>query len=305
MLRPWTPDLVSLDLLLSVAELGSVSRAAAAHGLSQPSASTRLARLERQLGVQVLDRTSRGSSLTPAGEAVLAWATAVVNAARELTDGVESLRGHAEARVRVAASLTVAEYLLPGWLLALRRRHPDVEVVAAVENSRAVAAQVAAGQADVGFVESPLVPDGLERTVVGHDRLVLVVGHDGPVAAGAEVSGADLVGLPLLLRETGSGTRETFLQALTQLLGEPPALPHADALGSTATILATARAGGGIGVVSARAAAGDLATGALGEVRVPGLLTERPLTAVWPTSGCTPLARELVEVAAAAGTSSV
>jgi DNA-binding transcriptional LysR family regulator len=71
MLPTWTPDLPALDLLLSVAELGSVGKAAAAHGISQPSASARLSRLERQLGVAVLVRGSHGSTLSPAGQAVL------------------------------------------------------------------------------------------------------------------------------------------------------------------------------------------------------------------------------------------
>ena len=299
MLPPWTPDLATLDLLLSVAETGSVGRAAAAHRISQPSASARLARLERQVGVTLLVRGRRGSSLTPAGEAVVAWARGVVDAAHTLTDGVRTLRTDRTARLRVAASLTVAEYLMPPWLLALRRRHPGLDVAVTVENSAEVCQHVTAGEADVGFVEMPAVPADLTGEQVGTDRLAIVVAPSYPLAARARtgVAARELVDQPLLVREPGSGTLDTFLHALDQALGHVPDLPHATELGSTTTLLATARAGGGPAVVSARAAAPDVAAGTLVEVAVPELDLARPLHAVWVGRRPTTLARELVLLA--------
>lgn len=298
-LPSWTPELATLDLLLSVADLGSVGKAAAAHGISQPSASARLARLERRLGVPVLRRSTRGSTLTPAGEAVVTWARGVVDAAHTLTDGVLTLRADRSARLRVAASLTVAEYLLPPWLLALRRHNPGLDVAATVANSRDVCAAVREGRADLGFVETPDVPGDLSARQVGTDRLALVVAADYPLARRrGRLHARDLPGLPLLLREPGSGTRDTFLAALAAAFGDRPLLPHATELGSTATILATARAGGGVAVLSARAAAADIASGALTELEVPGLLMRRPLHAVWLGRRPSDLAAQLIELAA-------
>jgi DNA-binding transcriptional LysR family regulator len=299
-LPPWTPDLASLDLLLSVADLGSVGRAAQAHDMSQPSASSRLARLERRLGVSVLVRTPRGSVLTPAGEAVVAWARAVVDDAHALTDGVRTLRAEQGARLRIAASLTVAEYLLPGWLLTLRRRNPGLDVAASVANSHEVCERVLSGAADLGFVESPTIPTALSSTTVGTDRLALVVAAGYPLAARAEggLRPPDLLDIPLLVREPGSGTRETLLDALAAVLGgAEPALPHAIELGSTTTSLATARGGGGVAVVSARAAASGIAAGELVEISVENLDLERPLRAVWLGQRPTDLARDLVALA--------
>ncbi|HEV7146828.1 MAG TPA: LysR family transcriptional regulator [Pedococcus sp.] len=299
-LPPWTPDLPALDLLLSVAELGSVGRAAQAHSISQPSASARLARLERRLGVSLLVRTSRGSSLTPAGEAVVAWARGVVNAAQDLTDGVSTLRAGRRARLRAAASLTIAEYLMPQWLLILRRRHPGLDIAVTVANSHAVCARVRSGRADIGFIEAPSVPPDLSNRSVGQDRLALVVARDYPLASRA-VTGIrprDLLDQPILLREAGSGTRDTFLHALARAIRvKDPYLPHATELGSTTTILATARAGGGIGVVSTRAVAGEIANGQLVELNVAGLDLRRRLHAVWTGRAPTDLGRELVEIA--------
>ncbi|TAM92905.1 MAG: LysR family transcriptional regulator [Jatrophihabitans sp.] len=301
MLPPRTPDLAALDLLLAVAETGSVGRAAALHGVSQPSASTRLARLERRVGVALLVRTRRGSTLTPAGEAVATWAREVVDAAHRLTDGVQALRADRSVRLRVCASLTIAEYLMPPWLLALRRAHPSLDVGVAVANSAEVCRQVITGVVDVGFVEAPSVPAGLNALRVGTDRLAIVVAPRYPLASRAgAVAARELADQPLLLREPGSGTRDTFLHALHRALGAVPVLAHATELGSTTTLLATARAAGGLAVVSARAAAADLGSGALVELAVPDLDLERPLHAIWLGARPTDLAHELVRLARAA-----
>ncbi|MEO6884686.1 MAG: LysR family transcriptional regulator [Jatrophihabitantaceae bacterium] len=300
MLPPWTPDLPALDLLLSVAELGSVGRAADAHRISQPSASARLARLERQLGVAVLVRTTRGSTLTSAGEVIAAWARTTVDAAHGLTDGVLALRASSNAKLRIAASLTIAEYLMPTWLLTLRRVRPSIDIAVVVANSRQVCELVRTGSVDLGFVEMPTVPAGLNAADIGTDLLALVVAARYPLAARAPVGlrPVDLLELPLLLREPGSGTRDTFLDALAAALGTTdPALPHAIELGSTTTIVATARAGGGVGVVSAQAVAAELAAGTLVEVRVQNLDLHRELRAIWLGRHPAEHARELVRIA--------
>lgn len=301
MLPPWTPDLVSLDLLLAVAETGSIGRAAEAHGISQPSASARLSRLERRLGVALLVRDTTGTRLTPTGTAIAAWAGEVVTAARQLTDAVTSLREQAGARLSIAASLTVAEYLLPAWLLTLRAQHPELDVAATVANSHEVAERVRSGEADLGFLEAPEAPTGVSVQQIGTDDLVLVVAPGDPLAARASegVDAAHIVDLPLLLREPGSGTRDTFLQALTDALGDGtrPTLPHATTLGSTATILAATRAGGGVGVLSARAAASDIAAGQLVRIPLRDAKPQRPLNAIWLGRTPSALGRELIAIA--------
>jgi DNA-binding transcriptional LysR family regulator len=84
-------DLMPFDLLLSVARLGSLGLAAAEHGISQPAASARIRRLERQLGVTLIERSPRGSRLTADGALVAEWAQAAVEAAAALGGGVASL----------------------------------------------------------------------------------------------------------------------------------------------------------------------------------------------------------------------
>src|SRR5271167_722938 len=106
-------DLTGFDLLLSVTRTGSIGRAAAEHGISQPAASARMRLLEAQLGLALIERSPRGSRLTSAGA---------------LDAGVVALRQERDSRLRIAASMTIAEYLLPTWLTALRAADPGAVV---------------------------------------------------------------------------------------------------------------------------------------------------------------------------------
>jgi len=145
------PDLTALDLYASVVELGSLGRAARVHGIAQPSASSRIRNLERQLGVTLLERSPTGSKPTPAGIVVSGWTDAILRAAHDLEAGLEALKAEQVGRLRIAASYTIAEYLLPGWLGRFMREHPRDTVALDVENSTHVLAELERGEADIGF----------------------------------------------------------------------------------------------------------------------------------------------------------
>ena len=132
------PDLGALELLLAVARLGSLGGAARELGITQPAASSRIRSMERLLGVALVDRSPRGSRLT-AGALVTDWARRVVEAAEAFDAGAQALRDRRDSRLRVAASMTIAEYLLPGWLIALRAERPDTAVSLHAGNSAVVA----------------------------------------------------------------------------------------------------------------------------------------------------------------------
>ncbi|MFE0458098.1 LysR family transcriptional regulator [Kitasatospora sp. NPDC058965] len=280
-LSPMVPELSALELLLAVARHGSVGQAAAELGISQPAASARIKGMERQLGVALLVRSPRGSRPTPQGLLVIEWARQVIEAAQALDAGIAALREDRDARLRVVASLTVAEYLMPGWLLALRAARPDTAVTLRTANSAAVAEQVLAGEADLGFVEGPGTRSGLAGTVVATDRLVLVVapGHRW-AGRRAPVNAAELAATPLVLREPGSGTRDVLDRALLAA-GAGRATPLLE-LASTTALKAAALAGAGPVCLSELAVADELATRRLVEVPLHALDLRRPLRAVWP-----------------------
>jgi len=295
-LPPSTPDLIALDLLDSIAELGSLGRAASRHRMSQPAVSMRMSQLERRLGLTLLQRSPAGARLTPAGERVVALSRRVLSETRELMAGVEALVAEERSHLRVAASLTVAEYLLPGWLAALHRKCPDAILAVEVTNSAQVAVRVREHHADVGFVEGHQPRLGAMKTVVMRtDHLVMVV---SPSHAWAHrrfpVTGPELAAAELIVREPGSGTR----QVLEAALGAFGGLRSHLELGSTAAILAAARRGEGPAVLSALAVADDLDIGRLVAVPTEGIRLTRSLRAVWPTDRpLPPLARDLLSIA--------
>ncbi|SDG57451.1 DNA-binding transcriptional regulator, LysR family [Lentzea fradiae] len=279
-------DLTSFDLLLSVAELGSIGRAARACGMSQPSASERLRALEARVGVALLERTPRGARLTTAGQLVAGWAAPVLAKATDLDAGLTSLRADRQGQLRIAASLTVAEYLLPAWLIALRVVSPDTATVLTAGNSVHVAEQVLGGRADLGFIENTGVPADLTGRVVAHDELVLVVAPGHPWARRRRVTAAQAAATPLVSREPGSGTRQAWEHAL-RAAGVTESAGALLEMSSTTAIKAAATGGIGPAVLSRYAVAADLATRALVEVEVTGLDLHRALRAVWP-AGRTP-----------------
>ncbi|RMI34944.1 LysR family transcriptional regulator [Nocardia stercoris] len=294
---PHTPDPEVLDLLVSVAELGSLGAAARRHGISQPAASMRISALERRLDLRLLDRGPTGSVLTDTGQTVVDLARPVLNAAAELMDAVAALRRAARPSLRVLASTTIADHRIPHWLTALRKIRPELAVVLDVANSRQVTAAVRAREAELGFVEGPQSPTGLGSKVLAADELVVVVAPEHPWATRRRaLTPRELADTPLLWREKGSGTRDTVWETLE--LHATPAPPAAE-LGSAAAILTTARSGTAPAVISRLIVAHELRSGTLREVRLAeGFTLTRKFRAIWdrrtPPTGP---AADLVELA--------
>ncbi|WP_033283761.1 LysR family transcriptional regulator [Streptomyces sp. NRRL F-525] len=272
------PDLGALELLLAVARLGSLGAAARELGITQPAASSRIRSMERQLGVALVDRSPRGSTLTDAGALVTDWARRVVEAAAAFDAGAQALRHRRDSRLRVAASMTIAEYLLPGWLLALRSQRPDTAVSLLAGNSTTVAERLLADEADLGFVEGLSVPAGLDSTVIAHDHLIVVTAPTHPWARRQRpVPAEELASTPLILREKGSGTRQVLDAALGGL-----ARPLIE-LSSTTAVKASAVSGAGPAVLSELAVGEELSMRRLVRIPVEGVTLARDLRAVWPT----------------------
>lgn len=275
------PDLLALDLLVRVGELGSVGAAARALGTTQPHASRILARLERQLGLVLLERTTRGSRLTTEGTVLCAWAREALAGVDRVVVGARSLAGERRPHLAVAASLTIAEHLAPAWLARFRVAEPGLRVSLDVRNSHEVIDAVLSGGVPLGFVEAPRLPRSVGSTVVAHDELVVVVapGHAW-ARRRTPVTAAELAATPLLVREAGSGTRDTLARALGDA-GLVPAEPELE-LASTAAVKAAVAAGAAPAVLSDLAVQAELSSGALRRVEVTGLSLRRPLHAVWP-----------------------
>lgn len=296
-LSPRVPDLAALDLLLSVIELGSLGRAAQAHGISQPSASSRIRYLEKLVGMPVLERTTLGSRPTTAGALIAEWARGVVDAAEQLDAGIDTLRAERDSHLRVAASQTIAEYLFPRWLMTLRTTAPDTAIALQSGNSVEVAQAVLDGKDAIGFIESPRNFRGLESHIVARDQLIVVVAPQHRWAGQGSVDLAELARTALIQRESGSGTRTWFENAVARAIpGWEPTV--ALELSSTTAIKTAVASGVGPAVLSSLAVAAEIAAGTLVSPTVTGLDLTRTLRAVWPAGHrLTGPARDLYTIA--------
>jgi DNA-binding transcriptional LysR family regulator len=306
MLSSRVPDLAALQMLSVVARTGSLRLAAVELGVTQQALSQRVRATEVRVGVPLLTRGPRGSQLTAGGRLIVQWASRVLDAAAELDAGITSLRTDRVGHIKVVASLTIAEHLLPRWMVMLRDQQlraeqPPTSVELETANSLAVTARIAAGEADLGFVEGPRAPRSLRSRAVGRDELLLVVPSGHPWARRRRtVTAAELAATPLVTREPGSGTRQALTAALAAALPGVTQVPPALELTGTAAVKAAIVAGAGPGALSSLAVADDIALGRLCPVAVSGVDLVRRLRAVW-SGGPHPLAgpvRDLVSLAA-------
>ncbi|MFJ7751493.1 LysR family transcriptional regulator [Arthrobacter sp. NPDC097144] len=290
------PNLQVLELFVAVVDEGSVGAGARKVGMAQSNASRAIAELEAGLHTALLERSPRGSAPTSRGLLLADQARELLDTARHFNELVRSDRGE-PMELRVGASNTIADTLLPVWLAELNRRLPQARVEVQVQNSAQVIDDVLSGALQLGFVETPNVPVRLNALVVREDELVVVAAptHDWAERT-ARISLQELAATALVVRETGSGTRE----ALQELLSGYDVAPPAQVLGSNAAVRVAVMAGAGPAALSELAVRNQLADGQLLQVPFEGQGISRPLTAVWAgPRRLTGVAAELVAVAAA------
>ena len=279
-------DLGALRALREVGRQGSIAAAAAVLGVSQQALSARMRSLERAMDITLLARTPAGSHLTEQGRLVVGWAEDVLDAADRLDAGLRSIRSGVSHRLAIAASQTIAEHLVPHWLVELRAAeqtagYPPTVVTLTVGNSTGVIELVRDSRAGLGFIETPHLPADLVTTPLRHDEMLVVAapGHPwarrrGPLAL------AEIAATPLVMREAGSGTRDTLTDHLAAQ--DPPLRPQvAMELGTSAAVRSAIAAGVGPGVLSRLAVRDDLVLGRLVAIEVAGPPLTRQLTAVW------------------------
>lgn len=278
-LRLPVPDLVSLDLLRSVDELGSITKAAQAHRLSQPAASMRLRDLERTLGVRLLERRGGGSRLSGDGKVILGWAEKILDQVGALQEAVYSLRHDVDHRLSIGASLTVAEYLMPDWLVKIRSVAPTTSISLRMGNSAQICDAVRANDVELGFLEGARNPDDLEARYVRNDLLRVVVSRSHNWAKRrANITVEELCSTPILVRESGSGTKEVLDQALGAL-GQTASV-FAE-LSSTTAIKSAIRSGLAPAVMSELVVSEELRSGDLVAIDVDGLDLTRTIRVVF------------------------
>ena len=252
-------NLRQLEVFVATARAGSTRSAADRVARSQSAASAALSELEHTLGSLLFDRVGRRLVINENGRVLLPMAASLLDQAAELE---HRFTGAIEAPLRVAASLTIGEYLLPDVLARWQTAHPASPVQLMIANTRDVIAAVATFDVDVGFIEGTQTHPHLVLRPWLNDELVIIAAPKHPLA-GRRATARQLREASWALREVGSGTREAADRWLLQHVGP---LQVAFELGSAEAIKRVVAAGAALGCLSREAAARDLAQGTLVEL---------------------------------------
>ncbi|MBU1440920.1 MAG: LysR family transcriptional regulator [Gammaproteobacteria bacterium] len=253
-------NLRQLEVFVATARGGSTRAAADRVSRSQSAASSALADLEESLGAQIFDRRGRRLVLNENGRALLPRAQSLLDQAAELQ---ALFNGEHAAPLRVAASFTIGEYLLPERVAQWTNMHPQSQVHLHIANTRDVIEAVAGFDVDVGFIEGPQTHPDLVVRAWRDDELVIVAAP-GHALAGRTVTHRQLAAATWVLREHGSGTRQVTDAWLVQNLEQ---VHVGFELGSTEAIKRVVAAGSGLGCLSRHAVAQTLDDGHLVELR--------------------------------------
>jgi DNA-binding transcriptional LysR family regulator len=243
-------ELHQLRYFLAVVDEGSFTAAAAAVQVSQSGISTQLQKLERELGLALINRTARRVTLTSAGSQLVPYARAAVAAVRDVTGAANDIRGLVTGSLRVATVSGLAWPVLFDALAAIHNEHPGIDIRLHEGNSDDLIAQVHAGTADVAIAgwAGTDEPSGVHVAVVFDDPLAAAVGRDHPWAARERLRAAELARADLITLPRGTGAR-TALDALMSRAGSPVA-PRWEVT-TPAFIEMLASRGLGVGIASA------------------------------------------------------
>jgi len=265
-----------LRLLTAVNERGGFTRAAEALGLSQPAISHQLKALTEAIGTPVVEVIGRRVRLTQAGDLLYEHAKRILAEFEAAGSALDDLRGLHRGRLSVAGDTTVGIYVLPDLLGAFRQAHPSVEVRLAVDNRQGVYRRLVAGEVD--FVVSgrrwvdPSIALMVRPFLANELIAVTAVGH--ALAGRQHVTLAELAAEPFIVREPGSGTRETAEEALRAAgLSIRPVME----LASNGAIKRAVAQDLGVSILSRYATALELQIGHLAEIPVEGF----PLRRQW------------------------
>lgn len=289
-------DLRQLEVFAGVYELRSFSRAASALRLTQSTVSEHVRLLEEELGVRLFDRLGRESVPTRAGELLHGYARQMLALRTQARQALDQFLGQVTGLLTVGASTIPGEYVLPPLIGRFRERHPRVSISLHISDTRGTVQAVLDGQVDVGVVGADPGNRALDAWALMPDELVVAVPPGHPWVGRREATLEELRAEPLVVRETGSGSREALERAL-DTAGASLAEMHVIAeMGSTGAIKQAVKAGVGLSIISRRAVEDESRLGLVGCVTIRELTVSRQFYVVTHAARSpSPLSRAFLE----------
>ena len=248
--------------------------------ITQPAVTQQIKALEDELGIPLFDRTRGKVTLTESGGVLLQYAERLKILVDEAAQAIAEVSGNHGDELRVGASQTIGQYLLPTLLAGFRNDHPQVALCGISGNTDEILTALAEHRIDLALVEGPSPRSDVKTEAFMEDHMVLVVPHDHEWAD-HEISPLELRNIALVSRELGSGSRRVIEAALEEQGLKPKDLHVTMTLDSTEGILSAVEAGLGVAFVSRWAVRNQLTLGTLKIARVTGLRLARVFSVVY------------------------
>ncbi len=267
-------NLNHLAILLAIAQEKTITKAAERLMISQPAVSKQIRILERNLGVQLLEREARQIRLTHAGEILAGYSQRIFDLDAEAERAIREVRGLSRGRLAIGASTTIGTYLLPEVFVQFRKKHPGIETSFEIGSSQAIYRRLSEGALDVAFTETPPRDQQLVARTFATDQLVAIANPGHPIFQHKKVSARTLCREPFVVRATGSDTKSFVERALSHRGLEINAVMAFD---TTEAIKRAVAAGIGVAIVSHLSISLELKARTLAKVDISDLRIRRPL----------------------------
>jgi DNA-binding transcriptional LysR family regulator len=249
-------------------ELRSFSRAAEALHLTQSTVSEHVRLLEEEVGARLFDRLGRETLPTKAGELLFGYAQRMLALRVETVQGLQQFLGQIAGTLTVGASTIPGEYVLPPLIGAFREKFPRVSISLQISDTRGIVEAVLEGRVELGMVGARPDQRALQAVELMPDELVVVVPPRHAWVGRKEVTVEDLKSEPLIVRESGSGSRDAVEKALEAAGLGLDGLRVIAEMGSTSAIKQAVKAGVGVSIMSRRAVDDESRSGLVGCVKI-------------------------------------
>lgn len=251
-------SLKQLAVFDAVARLGSVSKAAEDISLSQSATSMSLGELEGHLGAPLFHRLGKRLSLNDYGRWLQPKVHQLLMQAKEIE--FSSKQGSLQGSLKIGASSTIGNYLVPSAIAAFVNTHPEVSIHLEIANTEQIVAGMQSLSFDIGLIEGPSHAPQLNTDIWKEDELVIFCSPTHTLAKKSNITAQDLTHAQWILRELGSGTREVFSLATQSILMNPQVKLE---LGNSEAVKLAVKTGLGLGCLSNLAIQTELVTGSL------------------------------------------
>lgn len=243
-------SLKQLKIFIAVARYGSFSRTGEVIGLSQSAISHSIKELEGEMGVRLLDRTTREVALTDAGRRLANRVEPLLDELHAMLLDTRSFGTEQNGRVRVASSQTISAHLMPQCIASSAELFPDIQILLRDQSQQQVLNSVRNAEVDFGIVIDPGYCNDLDTEIILHEPFLLLCHEDNPFAALDEVPWTALNDARLVLQDYSSGSRQLIDKALAELMVKTQVVQE---IGHPATLYPMVEAGIGISVLPALA----------------------------------------------------